>query len=82
MARTALALALFKIDAGVYPDTLAELVPGHLPEIQLDPFDGMPLRYVKTEKGYRIYSVGDNLTDDGGTFQDWEKGDIIWQIGP
>ena len=32
----------------------------------LDPFDGEPLRYKKLSPGYIVYSIGDDLSDDGG----------------
>ncbi|MBI4664432.1 MAG: hypothetical protein HY735_37025 [Verrucomicrobia bacterium] len=31
-----------------------------------DPFDGKPVRYQRLEAGYRVYSVGEDETDDGG----------------
>ena len=39
-----------------FPDTLR----------QEDPWSGLPLKYARDEKGYRIYSVGENGIDDGG----------------
>ena len=32
----------------------------------LDLFDNQPLRYRKLPKGYVVYSIGRDLTDDGG----------------
>jgi hypothetical protein len=41
------------------------LVPDSLPAVPRDPFDGAPFRY---SAGRRlVYSVGENLVDDGGT---------------
>ena len=34
--------------------------------VPLDLFDGQPLRYRKLPKGYAVYSIGRDLTDDGG----------------
>jgi len=51
---------------GKIPDTLGELVPGFLPGIPQDPYDGQPLRFKKLTKGYVVYSVGPNSRDDGG----------------
>lgn len=31
-----------------------------------DPFDGKPLRYRRLTDGVVVYSVGSNLSDDGG----------------
>ena len=49
------------------PDSLDELAPNYLDSIPMDPFDGAPLRYLRLPKGYMIYSIERNLTDDGGT---------------
>ena len=46
------------------PATLEALVPDYLPAVPRDPFDGQPFRY-SAEKRI-VYSVGENLTDDGG----------------
>jgi|SRR5579883_184790 len=49
-----------------WPKDLAEIPKGILPEIPLDPFDGQPLRYRRTDDGVVIYSVGQDLQDDDG----------------
>ena len=54
---------------GQVSESLADLVPTFLPAIPVDPFDGQPLRYKKLAKGYVIYSIGEDLTDDGGKEQ-------------
>jgi hypothetical protein len=62
--RVTLALAKameFKSKHGRFPQSLDELGP--LPP---DPFDGQALRYLETDDGIRIYSVGENGRDDGG----------------
>jgi hypothetical protein len=48
------------------PETLQELVPTYLSAIPTDPFDGQPMRYKRLAKGYIVYSIGENGTDDGG----------------
>jgi hypothetical protein len=65
-ARAALAAEAFRMRTGRLPDSLPELVPADLPAVPADPFDGQPLRLVVTEHGIVIYSVGENLTDEGG----------------
>gem|GEM_PF-1015348 len=47
---------------------LSEL--GLPPEVTIDPFNGKPLNLKRTEKGWIIYSVGKDLKDDGGLFDD------------
>jgi hypothetical protein len=44
-----------------------DLVPNYLESVPIDPFDGKELRYKKLESGYVVYSIGENLSDDGGT---------------
>jgi len=70
MARTVLALSLYRSEVGGYPDSLQPLVPKYLPALQIDPFDGKPLRYRRKGEGYVVYSVADNKTDDGRV---WRK---------
>jgi hypothetical protein len=60
-----IALRSFQIETGRLPRLLDELVPRHLTAVPLDPFDGKPLRY-SAEKRI-VYSVGRDLTDDGGS---------------
>ncbi len=48
-----------------YPDNLNQL-KGILDEIPPDPFATEPLRYRRTKDGWIVYSVGENLVDDGG----------------
>ncbi len=65
------ALELYRQKKGAYPANLNE--PEEiLRAIPLDPFSNEPLKYNRTEDGYLIYSIGDNLVDDGGV--EGEKG--------
>lgn len=57
IARTAIAVGRFRAAMGRLPERLEELVPRWLNAIPTDPFDGQPLRYRVTDKGFRIYSV-------------------------
>jgi hypothetical protein len=65
-ARTAIAAELHRIDTGGWPATIEHLVPESLDAVPLDPFDGKPLRYLVSDEGIVIYSIGDDGTDDGG----------------
>ena len=68
-ARAALAAERYRIDHGQWPTDLGELVPGYLDAVPLDPFDDEPLRYLRNEEGIVVYSIGDDLTDDGGELE-------------
>lgn len=65
-ARTALAVERYRQDKGRLPETLDQLVPAFIEQLALDPFDGQPLRYRLLEKGYVVYTVGTDLTDNQG----------------
>ncbi|MCK4298999.1 MAG: hypothetical protein KAX80_05675, partial [Planctomycetes bacterium] len=67
LARTRLALELYRLSRGDYPDALSDLAPDFLPQIPLDPFDGKPLRYIKSAERVAVYSLGRDLQDDGGS---------------
>ena len=76
IVRTALALSLYRSDTGAYPDSLDALVPAYLPRLQIDPFDGKPIRYQRRESGYLLYSVDDDTRDDGGMY----LRDDLWEM--
>jgi len=60
------ALARYAAEHGMYPQTLDELKPLMLTD-GIDPFSGKPLHYrLEADGGFTIWSVGDNLVDDGG----------------
>jgi hypothetical protein len=65
-AVAALAAERHRLKNGRWPDKLADLVPKLLPEVPADPYDGQPLRYVRTVDGVTVYSVGPDGKDNGG----------------
>ncbi len=65
-AITALSVERFRQAEGRLPESLEELVPRYMETVPIDPFDGKPLRYKRLEKGYTIYSIGDDGEDNGG----------------
>ena len=62
--RTILALRAYQLTNGKLPSDLNALVPEFLDAVPVDDFDGQPLRYSPDRK--IVYSVGQNLKDDGG----------------
>ncbi|HEX5322294.1 MAG TPA: hypothetical protein VFW40_00810 [Capsulimonadaceae bacterium] len=63
----ALALRIYRLDNGEYPNSLAELSPKYLPTTPADPFAmNSALRYRRTGGKYLLYSVGPDGKDDGG----------------
>lgn len=83
-AEIALACHLYKTEYKKYPAGLKELSLEFLPKTVLDPFSRKEHIYHRTAKGFKIYSVGENLKDDGGQqagkpSRKWEEGDIVWE---
>jgi hypothetical protein len=66
LAQAAVAAERYRREHGDWPRALADLVPDYLPAVPLDPFNGQPLRYCRTESGAVIYSIGEDGRDDGG----------------
>ncbi len=81
---TALAIERFRLAQGRLPKTLGELVPVHLEAVPIDPFDNQPLRYRLLEKGFVVYSIGEDESDDGGAERDRDSyhlgGEPKWDI--
>lgn len=67
-AAVAVACERYRLKHGRWPADLTELPRDLLPAIPADPFDGKPLRYKRLPDGVAIYSVGANLSDEGGQF--------------
>ena len=83
LIRLGLALRIHQLENGAYPATLAELAPGVLPEIPLDPCSGSEFIYQPSEGGFLLYSLGMNLTDDEarGHDDDPRGDDIVLRVG-
>jgi len=65
-ARVGLAIERYRLAAGKLPDALADIVPDYLDSVPMDPFDGNELRYKKLEPGFVVYSINEDMGDDGG----------------
>lgn len=66
VAGVAMAIEQYRLTNSNLPEQLADLVPAFLPDVPPDPYDGRPMRYRRREKGYTVYSIGKDLTDDSG----------------
>ena len=65
-----LALHRWRLDHDQYPADLAELLDaGLLKEMPMDPFSDKPLIYARTGDTFKLYSVGHDFEDDGGTVE-------------
>lgn len=81
LLRVSTALAWHEVERNGLPGRLEDLVPRYLPEVPSCPVTSTPLRY----KDGRLWSVGRNGVDDGGTpglngdVMD-DTGDVIWTV--
>jgi hypothetical protein len=73
--QTALAVQRYRLTEGRLPQSLDNLVPAYMEVVPTDPFDGQSLKYRTLETGFVVYSIGYDLTDDGGAERDSRKRD-------
>lgn len=67
---------------GKYPASLDELKSPDLKQIRTDPFRGRDFTYKKQAATFTLYSIADNLKDDGGQHDEsWKTGDFVfWPV--
>lgn len=71
---TILAILRFKEENHRLPISLEELVSGgYLKSVPMDPYSNGPLVYKLTEDNFKLYSVGEDFVDDGGSNEDKTK---------
>jgi len=63
---TSAVLELYRQERGAYPKKLEELSPTFIAELPLDDFSLRPFGYERKGNGYRLWSIGPDLKDDGG----------------
>jgi len=73
--QTALAIERYRLTEGRLPQSLDNLIPAYMEAVPTDPFDGQNLKYRMLETGFVVYSVGEDLTDEGGAERDSRKRD-------
>jgi hypothetical protein len=65
----AIAVARYRrAHGGELPASLHDLVPQYLSGPLIDPYTGTELKYQRNSTSYKVYSVGINRGDDGGTW--------------
>ena len=71
--QTALAVQRYRLAENRLPQSLENLIPAYMEFVPTDPFDGQDLKYRTRETGFVVYSVGEDLTDEGGAERDGRK---------
>jgi hypothetical protein len=86
LCRISLALKAYQYERHAYPATLVELQKTIKWAIPKDPFSGKDYIYRRQGKGFIVYSLGQNMTDENGLPERdakgndrREKSDIVWQ---
>ena len=74
---TALAVERYRLKYDALPESLEALVPEFMEAVPLEPFDGQPLRYIRREGGYTVYTIGEDGVDNGG----WSKEQMAEETG-
>lgn len=64
--QVAIACERFRLLHDRWPVQLEEVVTGFIEAIPKDPFDGAPIRYAIIPEGIKVWSIGDDLKNDGG----------------
>jgi hypothetical protein len=67
--RLLLAVYLYRLDNGSYPESAEALVPRYLSQVAVDPFDNRPLVYTRTGDGYTIESAREKELLKAGNVQ-------------
>jgi hypothetical protein len=80
-ARVAIAAERFRQARKRWPASLDEIPFDLLPAVPIDPYDGKPVRFRKTETGVVVYTLGQNLVDDGGAVEQPKIGDPSLDVG-
>jgi len=80
LLRLGLSIERFHAKQGVDPESLDNIAPILGTEVPNDPFTGEPYRYVRSDESFLLYSVGEDLEDDGEV-HDYRTGDLVWRGG-
>ncbi len=87
LCRIVLTLKAYKYERGAYPPTLQQLQQTLDWQLPQDPFSGQDFVYQRQAEGFKLYSFGRDMDDDGGVSFDIEverpqghdDHDIVWE---
>ena len=60
-----IALELYRINNGNYPETLNDLEPDYIEDVPVDSYCDTPFAYIPIDGDYRLYSLDSNQIDEG-----------------
>ncbi|MGD8499876.1 MAG: hypothetical protein PVJ86_04470, partial [Phycisphaerales bacterium] len=85
VTRAGLAVERYRLAEGHLPQSLDNLAPAYMQIVPEDPFNGEELRYRRLKTGFVVYSVSEDLSDNGGTERNTKKRDpsgkpLPWDI--
>jgi len=75
VTRAGLAVERYRLAEGNLPKSLDNLIPAFMQVVPEDPFNGENLRYRRLKAGFVVYSVNEDLSDNGGAEIDTERRD-------
>ena len=78
LMRMGLLVEQYQAEHGMLPETLDVIAPSLGGSVPVDPFTGEPYRHELSGDTFLLYSVGQNMTDEGGT-HDFSDGDLVWR---
>lgn len=77
-----LAILRFKEDNHQFPTSLDELVStGYLKSVPMDPYSNGTLVYKIAEDSFKLYSVGEDFSDDGGSNESKATQESVYRWG-
>jgi hypothetical protein len=84
LAQAALAMHRYFTMHGKFPDQTDALSPEFIALVPRDPYNDQPIQLKKTANGWILYSVGPNMTDEGGERDEhqekvWLDGDLTFE---
>ena len=71
----AIAINRYQRQNGDWPETAIQLVPNYLETLPVDPLTGGPLHFAIVAGQLKVYSLGNNLTDEGGQAMTYKNTD-------
>ena len=79
--KAALAAERFRLATGELPSSFDDFVPAYLDAVPIDPCSGDPILFTTNDEGIVIYSISNDLVDNGGIVARQKKRPYILDVG-